>query len=97
MNPAIDQLTKSILQKDSLEQCTLQELQRLADQYPWFSAAQLLLAKKMKEENNELYKEQLQKSSLLFYNPLWLEYLLNDTGNAEVISMEIPNQTHLIL
>jgi hypothetical protein len=91
MNPSIDLLAKSILQKDTLEQCNVQELQQLTDQYPYFSAAQLLLAKKMKEENNELYKEQLQKTSLLFYNPLWLEYLMNDSGNAEIIPGEFSN------
>ena len=92
MNSAIDQLAKSILQKDNLEQCSLDELQRLIDQYPYFSAAQLLLAKKLSieptAENTELYKQQLQKAALLFYNPLWLEYLLNDTGDAEIIPAE---------
>ena len=91
MNSAIDQLVKSILQKDSLEQCSIDELQQLTDQYPYFSAAQLLLSKKLSIEssgNSELYKQQFQKTSLLFHNPLWLEYLLNDTGDAEIIPAE---------
>src|SRR5260221_11356239 len=92
MNSVIDQLAKSILQKDSLGQCSIDELQQLTDQYPYFSAAQLLLAKKLSieshSENGERYKQQLQKTSLLFYNPLWLEYLLNGTGDAETIPAE---------
>jgi hypothetical protein len=92
MNSSIDQLVRSILQKDSLEQCSLDELRHLTDQYPYFSAAQLLLAKKLSlephSENGELYKQQLQKTSLFFHNPLWLEYLVNDTGNAEIIPAE---------
>jgi hypothetical protein len=99
MNSAIDQLAKSILQKDSLEQCSIDELQQLTDQYPYFSAAQLLLAKKLSSEssagNSELYKQQLQKTSLLFHNPLWLEYLLNGTGGVEIIPAE-PDSTELI-
>jgi tetratricopeptide (TPR) repeat protein len=85
MNPLICQLVQSVLKKKSLDECSIQELQQLADQYPYFGAAQLLLAEKMKSENSSQYKEQLQKASLFFQNPLWLDHLLNDTGKAEII------------
>src|SRR5258705_3151905 len=94
MNLSFDQLAKSILQKDTLEQCSVDELQELTNQYPYFSAAQLLLAKKLAvesgggTENADLYHQQLQRTSLLFHNPLWLEYLLNNTCDAEVIPPE---------
>lgn len=85
MNGQINQLVKSLLQKDSLEQCSLQELQTFADRHPYFGAAQLLLTKKLKAENSAQYDEQLQKTFLFFHNPLWVEQLLNDTGAAEII------------
>jgi hypothetical protein len=89
MNSSIDQLAKFILQKNSLEQCTLSELKQLTDRFPYFSPAQFLFAKKLSVEsgeNNEAYDHQLQKTSLFFHNPLRLQYLLNDdTGNAEII------------
>ncbi|HUR67569.1 MAG TPA: hypothetical protein VMZ03_14545 [Chitinophagaceae bacterium] len=85
MNPRIEQLVRSLLQKDSLEQCSLPELEQFAERHPYFGAAQLLLTKKMQTANPERYKEQLQKTFLFFHNPLWVEHLLNDTGKAEII------------
>jgi hypothetical protein len=90
MNVRINQLVKSLLQKDSIEQCSIQELQQYADRHPYFGAAQLLLAKKMKAENAEQYNEQLQKTYLFFHNPLWVEALLNETGNAIITATEKP-------
>ncbi|HEY6063209.1 MAG TPA: hypothetical protein VIV35_06345 [Chitinophagaceae bacterium] len=82
MNLQINQLVKSLLQKDSLDQCSVQELQQFADRNPYFGAAQLLLTKKLQTENADQYNEQLQKTFLFFHNPLWVEQLLNETGNA---------------
>jgi hypothetical protein len=90
MNVRINQLVKSLLQKDSIDQCSIQELQQYAERHPYFGAAQLLLAKKMKAENAEQYKEQLQKTYLFFHNPLWVEALLNETGNAKNTVPEQP-------
>ncbi len=84
MNPRINQLVKSLLQKDTLDQCTLPELQQFAERHPFFGAAQLLLTKKMQTDNPEQYNEQLQKTFLFFHNPLWVENLLNDTGNGVI-------------
>jgi hypothetical protein len=80
-NIQIDQLVRSLLQKDSLEQCSLQELEQFAGRHPYFGAAQLLLAKKMQVENAEGYQDQLQKTYLFFNNPLWVHRLLGETGN----------------
>ncbi len=85
MNGQINQLVKSLLQKDSLEHCSLEELQTFADRHPYFGAAQLLLTKKLKTENSAQYNDQLQKTFLFFHNPLWVEQLLSDTGQAEII------------
>jgi hypothetical protein len=90
MNVRINQLVKSLLQKDSIDQCSIQELQQYAERHPYFGAAQLLLAKKMKAENAEQYNEQLQKTYLFFHNPLWVEALLNETGNAIITTTEKP-------
>lgn len=84
MNGQINQLVKSLLQKDSIEQCTIQELQQYADKHPYFGAAQLLLAKKMKAENDEQFENQLRKTFLFFHNPLWVENLLSETGHAKI-------------
>jgi hypothetical protein len=78
MNDAVTTLVKTVLQKESLQDCSLEELQNLARQYPYFTAGQFLLAQKLKLIDDHLYHEQLQRLSLHFNNPLWLDYLLND-------------------
>lgn len=88
MNVQIDQLVKSLLEKDSLEQCSLAEVKEYADRNPYFGAAQLLLTKKMQTEQAEEYHEQLQKTFLFFHNPLWVKNLLEDNGNAVVTEKE---------
>ncbi len=89
MNWQINKLVKSLLQKDTLEQCSLQELEQFADRNPYFGAAQLLLTKKLQIEKHDRYEEQLQKTFLYFHNPLWVEQLLNETGNAQIFAPEI--------
>jgi hypothetical protein len=89
MNVQIDQLVKSLLQKESLDQCSVQELQQFADRNPYFGAAQLLLTKKLQTENAEQYNEQLQKTFLFFHNPLWVEQLLNETGNVTITKAQL--------
>ncbi len=88
MNVQINQLVKSLLKKESLDECSLQELEQFAERHPYFGAAQLLLTKKLQEEKSERYDEQLQKTFLFFNNPLWVQHLLNETGNAEMIVKE---------
>jgi hypothetical protein len=88
MSAQINQLVKSLLQKDSIDQCSVQELQQYAERHPYFGAAQLLLTKKLQAENAEQYSEQLQKTLLYFHNPLWVEQLLNGTGTATINSPE---------
>lgn len=84
MNVSINQLVKSLLRKDSLDQCSLPELTAYAESNPYFGAAQLLLAKKMQTEAPADFEEQYQKTLLYFHNPLWVQQLLYDTGSALV-------------
>ena len=78
-------MVRTLLQKESLDQCSLQELRQFADRHPYFGAAQLLLTKKLQTEDPGTYNEQLQKTFLFFNNPLWVEQLLNENGRAEII------------
>lgn len=103
MNPRINQLVKSLLQKDNLEQCSLPELQQFAERHPYFGAAQLLLTKKMQTERPDQYDEQLKKTFLFFHNPFWVEHMLNDTGNAAIINtkkestQEVTDSTTIVI
>lgn len=89
MNAKIDQIVQSVLQKKSLAECSVVELQNLAEQYPYSSAMQLLFTAKLKTTDQDKFKQQLQKASLFFNNPLWLNHLLND---AEPIPAFIEQQ-----
>ncbi|HYC40180.1 MAG TPA: hypothetical protein VEB63_06795 [Chitinophagaceae bacterium] len=84
MRNHIEQMVRSTLGRDSLEDCSLQELRRLAADHPYFGAAQVLLAKKLQMLKDPEYREQLAKASLFFHNPLWLDQLLNERGDAEL-------------
>ena len=74
---AVATLVKSIFQKDSLQDCSIEELQTVAQQHPYFTPVQFLLAEKLRATDEILFKQQLQKLSLHFSNSLWLDYLLN--------------------
>jgi hypothetical protein len=84
-------LVRSIFQKESLDDCSLEELQAMARQYSYFTPVQFLLAEKLKNTDENLYREQLQKLSLHFNNPLWLDYLLN-SGKTEGAVMQAKSE-----
>jgi hypothetical protein len=90
MNDAISTLVKSVFQKESLHDCSAEELQTITRQYPYFTPAQLLLAEKLKSADDSLHKEQMQKLSLYFNNPMWLDYLVN--GHKLEITVEPQNE-----
>jgi len=77
-------LVRSIFQKESLDDCSLEELQAMARRYSYFTPVQFLLAEKLKTRDENLYNDQLQKLSLHFNNPLWLDYLLNPDKTEEL-------------
>jgi hypothetical protein len=79
---AIDTLVKSFLQKESLEECSVLELQQLARNYPYSSAAQLLLAEKMKAASATGMEKQFERTSLYIHGPLWQDIFSTDKGDA---------------
>ena len=88
MNFTVNEITNSIAGKPSLGECTAEELRELTNQYPFFGPAQFLFVKKMQEEGDWQLKEQVQKASLYFQNPLWFDHLLKtnvmDPANADI-------------
>lgn len=85
MKGSIDQLVKTLLHKSSIDECSLPELSDYASKYPWFGAAQLLLAKKMQSDAPEEFPAQYQKTLLYFDQPLWVDMLLNGGGSAVTV------------
>jgi len=81
MNFTVNEITKSITGKLSLNDCSVEQLQQLTNQYPYSAPAQFLLARKLKEISSTSLSNHIQKASLYFQNPLWFDYLLNDEGS----------------
>ncbi|TAL51799.1 MAG: hypothetical protein EPN92_00170 [Chitinophagaceae bacterium] len=77
MNDTMNKLAYSLFQKSSISECSTEEIKTLAEKFPFFATAQLLLTEKLKETKDPAYKNQLQLTSLYFNNPLWLDYILN--------------------
>ncbi len=88
MIPAVNEITKSIIGKDSLSDCTLEDLQKVTGQYPYFGPAQLLLTRKLRDQKSLLADEQQQKASLFFQNPLWLDFLIHSNSTTESLDIE---------
>jgi hypothetical protein len=89
MHKLIDQLAFSVLKKNSLQECSLEELRVLTKEYPYYPAVQLLYTALLKETKSSDYKNELQKTSLFFNSPLWLENLLSENGEQESIIKQI--------
>jgi hypothetical protein len=82
---AINELVRSTIDKNTLQECSVDELQQLTQQYPYFGPAQFLLAKKLKEEASPLYEQQSQRAILYFQDHLWFNYLSGDNHASAAI------------
>lgn len=87
MKDRITLLTQNLVGKPSLEDCELNELRQLVNQYPWMAGARLLLVKKMMLEKETDWPLELEKVSLYFKDRQWLHFLLNEA----VITDSIPS------
>jgi len=70
-----DALAEALFKKPTLQDCSLQQVDYLAHQYPYFSTAQLLLLQKS-EADADAHPKQLQRTALHFSNPFQLHFLL---------------------
>lgn len=71
---------------------TVEELETITQQYPYFGAAKFLLAKKAQAENNAAFDGFAQGAVVHFANPYWFHFKLNEEQlmyRASVLSAEI--------
>ena len=88
MHELINKLAFSLFRKNNLEECSIEEIDHLARQYPYFSSAQLLLAAKQKQTDHSDFENQLIATSLHVNHPLWLDHLLNNTSSEKIVFEE---------
>ncbi|MDI9366202.1 MAG: hypothetical protein QM541_14690 [Flavobacterium sp.] len=82
---AIEQVLYNLLGNNHLSTVGADDLQQIANEFPYFAPAQFLLALKQKEQNSYGFNGQLQKAALHFSNPLWLQYQLHNGSIAEPV------------
>lgn len=78
MTKETDYLIQSLFEKESLEEMTLDEFRRIADQYPYSSIIQFLYSCKLKSVYHLDFPEQVTHTALFFSSPQWLHYQLSD-------------------
>jgi hypothetical protein len=86
-------ILQQVFNKRSLNDVSISELKQLTEEYPYFNAAQFLLAKKIRMEKAEI--EGKKHPALFFSNPLWYSYLLKQDFpvTEEVVEDELVIET----
>lgn len=89
MDNTIRELVSATLKKTGLNECAQQELLQLTREHPYFAPGHLLLARKMMDEANGKDEQVPTTLHLFFPNPIWLDFLLHERGNATIDKKEI--------
>lgn len=95
MSERIHVLAQQLFDKASVEECNLDEIRELVQQYPYFAPARFLLLEKLKLEISPDYPKQLQKSVLYYHNPVEFEYFIS-SERFEIEKIEDPPGNNLI-
>ena len=77
MNALFQKTLFHLTGKTDVDTSVLAELEQLAKEHPYFSPAQLILTKNLKQANDPSYFNKLHQLALYFPNTSWLQYLLN--------------------
>ena len=77
MNALFQKTLFHLTGKTDVDASALAELEQLAKEHPYFTPAQLILTKGLKQSNDPSYFNKLHQLALYFPNTSWLQYLLN--------------------
>lgn len=88
-----DVVTQQLFQKN-ISDCSVEELQEIATEYPYFSPAQYALLSKLKESDYNAYQEQLQKAILYYHDPLVFDQFINEE-NGVVDFLPLPQEVEI--
>ena len=69
-------------------------LKKITEEHPYFTPAQFF-SLKLTNENSEDYKVQAAKTSLLFNNPFWMNYLLSNEEEIKIEEEPIEEKTEV--
>src|SRR5688500_6034636 len=85
MTKRFDVLTQQLFQKN-IDECTVEELEALAQEHPYFAPAQYALLTKLKVSNSPAYSTQFQKTILYYHDALSFDQFIN----AEDYEIDLP-------
>ncbi len=99
MNFPVKNILRQYFNTHSLEETAVEDIERLADEYPYHTVVQFLLARKYRQLQHGDFNGQAAKATVYFNNPYWLNLLLrDDTGEASDtlpgLSSENPEVAH---
>lgn len=88
-----DLIYQAIENPAALSQLSTADLERLTREHPWFSTAQVLLAKKYREGNDYRFTDQLHTAAMTSFNRRVLYTFLKkeQTASALELTLEKPN------
>jgi hypothetical protein len=90
MQAPFDNIVQHLFHQPSLYSVTVDELENMAIQHPYFAAAHFLLLKKMQDTAHPAFTDQLHKTTIYFNNPLWLQFLLQPESVSNFTVSEKP-------
>lgn len=78
MGGRIHALAQQLTGKSTIEECSLEEVQHIANRHPYFAPAQFLLLQKLRQTGaTEEAEKQYQKAVLFFHDPLQFEHFIS--------------------
>jgi hypothetical protein len=79
MNQFVEKALLHLTGKSDIDLVSTEDLERIVNDFPYFSVAHVFLSKKLHLSKSEAFLPQVQKTALYFTNPYWLHYqLMND-------------------
>jgi hypothetical protein len=90
MQHHIQTLVKHFFHKESLQEVTVNQLQKFIDDYPYSAVGQILLAKKLHDTGAQNFDEQGGKATLYFHDPVWAGWLLKQNDSTDRSLFEQP-------
>lgn len=104
MHNEVQIILQQVFNKRSLNDVSISELKELTEQYPYFNAAQFLLAKKIRLEKAEAgsslsldsagqsaivaHPDGSKHPALFFHNPLWFNFLMKQEFKSNEFGVE---------
>ena len=70
--------------KSALVDLKMETIEKLVNEYPYFTPSQYLFAAKLKNEDHPLAVAQAVKTALFFPNPHWLQFQLDAISEVAI-------------